>query len=117
MRATHGGVGVAPLTYARKTGRVFARESSPMEYTFYADGDDNGLIRIADNGDIEQYQPTRDLWVCQPTAATNLRFSGDYEEVSEPQAHNIARNMRERFSGCAGSSERSSPENGRAGGS
>jgi hypothetical protein len=87
-----------------------------MEYTFYADGDDNGLIRIADNGDIEQYQPTRDLWVCQPTAATKLRFSGDYEKVSEAQAHIVAHNMRERFSGCAGSSERSSSESG-AGGS
>ena len=69
-----------------------------MGYKFFADGDDNGLIRIDDaTGAGEQYQPTLDRWKANPGAAGKARLSGEYEPVSEKQARIVGEKMRDRF--------------------
>lgn len=69
-----------------------------MGFTFYADGDDNGLIRV-DNvtGEGEHFHPRSGQWKYLSTVARKTKFAGDYEPVTEERARVVEDSMRKRF--------------------
>ncbi|PHV66137.1 hypothetical protein [Williamsia muralis] len=77
---------------------MLSYRKADMGFTFYADGDDNGLIRVDDvSGEGEQFQPRLGQWKYLSAVARKTKFADGYEPVSEERARVVEDGMRKRF--------------------